>query len=62
LKGGGEGLFQVHNESGNRYSGNNESLAVRRAAAWWMAGDPEQYNSERISGYTEEVLQYYQQQ
>ncbi|AFY82222.1 hypothetical protein Oscil6304_2605 [Oscillatoria acuminata PCC 6304] len=43
-------------------SGNDESLAVRRAAAWWMAGDPEQYNSERISGYTEEVLQYYQQQ
>ncbi|MGL5193833.1 MAG: hypothetical protein ACRC8Y_09530 [Chroococcales cyanobacterium] len=43
-------------------SGNNESLAVRRAAAWWMAGDPEQYNSERISGYTQEVLQYYQQQ
>ncbi|WP_242541366.1 hypothetical protein [Phormidium pseudopriestleyi] len=43
-------------------SGSDESLAVRRAAAWWMAGDPEQYNSERISGYTQEVLQYYQQQ
>lgn len=43
-------------------SGNDESLAVRRAAAWWMAGDPNQYNSESISGYTEEVLQYYQQQ
>ncbi len=43
-------------------SGNDESLAVRRAAAWWMAGDPNQYNDERISGYTQEVLQYYQQQ
>ncbi|MCT7980117.1 hypothetical protein [Laspinema olomoucense] len=43
-------------------SGNDESLAVRRAAAWWMAGDPEQYNSERISDYTQEVLQHYQQQ
>ncbi|MCT7985594.1 hypothetical protein NG796_20180 [Laspinema sp. A4] len=43
-------------------SGNDESLAVRRAAAWWMAGDPEQYNSESISDYTQEVLQYYQQQ
>jgi hypothetical protein len=51
-------VFQEEYEA----SGNNESLAVRRAAAWWMAGDPEQYNSERISGYTEEVLQYYQQQ
>jgi hypothetical protein len=43
-------------------SGNDESLAVRRAAAWWMAGDPEQYNSEKISDYTQEVLQHYQQQ
>lgn len=43
-------------------SGNDESLAVRRAAAWWMTGDPNQYNSERISGYTQEVLEYYQQQ
>ncbi|MEB3828343.1 hypothetical protein [Phormidium sp. CCY1219] len=40
----------------------DESLAVRRAAAWWMTGDPEQYNSERIGDYTQEVLQFYQQQ
>lgn len=43
-------------------SGNDESLAVRRAAAWWMAGDPSQYNSERIDDYTREVLRYYQQE
>lgn len=43
-------------------SGENEALAVRRAAAWWMAGDPNQYDSERIDDYTQEVLRYYQQQ
>ncbi len=43
-------------------SDNDESLAVRRAAAWWMAGDPAQYNSESISDYTQKVLEYYQQQ
>lgn len=51
-------VFQEEYEA----SGNDESLAVRRAAAWWMAGDPDQYNSERISDYTQEVLDYYQQQ
>jgi hypothetical protein len=42
-------------------SGNDELLAVRRAAAWWMAGDPNQYNDERIADYTQQVLEYYQQ-
>ncbi|NER08640.1 MAG: hypothetical protein F6K17_41985 [Okeania sp. SIO3C4] len=43
-------------------SGNDESLAVRRAAAWWMAGDPNQYNQGEISSYTEKVLGFYQKQ
>ncbi|NEO55991.1 MAG: hypothetical protein F6K54_24725 [Okeania sp. SIO3B5] len=43
-------------------SGNDESLAVRRAAAWWMAGDPNQYNQGEIASYTEKVLGFYQKQ
>ncbi|MDJ0555813.1 MAG: hypothetical protein QNJ68_15495 [Microcoleaceae cyanobacterium MO_207.B10] len=43
-------------------SGNDESLAVRRAAAWWMTGDPNQYNSGEIGNYTEKVLTFYQKQ
>ena len=43
-------------------SGNDESLAVRRAAAWWMTGDPEQYNSGNIANYTEKVLGFYREQ
>ncbi len=40
----------------------DESLAVRRAAAWWMTGDPEQYNSPEIDEYLDNVVEYYQQQ
>lgn len=43
-------------------SNNNELLAVRRAAAWWMTGDPEQYDSGSTAEYTQKVLDFYQQQ
>ncbi len=43
-------------------SGSNESLAVLRAASWWMTGDPTQYSSDRIASYTQKVLNFYQQQ
>ena len=45
-----------------RASNNNELLAVRRSAAWWMRGDPEQYNSAEISDYVQRVVTAYQQQ
>jgi hypothetical protein len=41
-------------------SGNNESLAVRRTAAWWMTGDANQYNSGSTAPYTQNVLAFYQ--
>lgn len=43
-------------------SGNDESLAVRRAAAWWMTGDSKQYNQGEIANYTNKVLDFYQKQ
>ena len=43
-------------------SGSNETVAVQRAASWWMTGDPTQYNSSRIRTYTQRVLGFYQQQ
>lgn len=45
-----------------RASGNNESVAVQRAASWWMTGDPSQYNSNRIRPYTQKVIGFYQEQ
>ncbi len=45
-----------------RASGNNSSLAVRRAAAWWMTGDPKRYDSGDTATYTQRVLNFYQQQ
>ena len=42
-------------------SNNDQNLAIRRAAAWWVAGDPNLYNIEPISGYTERVWNYYQE-
>jgi hypothetical protein len=41
---------------------NNESLAVQRAASWWMTGDPNQYSTGSIATYTKKVLGFYQQQ
>jgi hypothetical protein len=43
-------------------SGNNESLAVRRTASWWLTGDPNQYSSGTTSPYTQNVLAFYRQQ
>lgn len=40
-------------------AGNNEIVAVQRSAAWWMTGDPEQYNSGSTSAYTLRVLEAY---
>jgi len=45
-----------------RASGNNESMAIRRAAAWWMTGDPKRYNSGQTAPYTQKVLSFYQRQ
>ena len=42
-------------------SNHNEAVAVQRAAAWWMTGDPNQYNSDSTSPYTQKVLRFYQQ-
>ncbi|NEQ20778.1 MAG: hypothetical protein F6K28_16395 [Microcoleus sp. SIO2G3] len=42
-------------------SNNNETLAVQRAASWWMTGNPGQYNSGSIATYTQRVLDFYQQ-
>ncbi len=43
-------------------SGNNEILAVRRSAAWWMRGDPSQYNSSEIADYVQRVVSAYEGQ
>lgn len=43
-------------------SGNNETLAVRRSAAWWMRGDPSQYNSAEIADYVQTVVDAYEEQ
>jgi len=40
-------------------SNHNEIVAVQRAAAWWMTGDPEQYRSGSTSAYTLKVLETY---
>jgi hypothetical protein len=44
-----------------RASNNNESVAIQRAAAWWMTGDPQQYNQGSTAAYTQRVLNFYQQ-
>jgi hypothetical protein len=44
-----------------KVSGNNEAVAVQRAAAWWMTGDPTRYSSSPTAPYTEQVLGFYQQ-
>lgn len=45
-----------------RNSGNDEAIAIRRAAAWWMTGDPSRYDSGETAAYTQKVLSFYQQQ
>jgi hypothetical protein len=44
-----------------RASGNNELVAVRRVAAWWMTGDATRYNSSELLPYVEKVVSLYQQ-
>jgi len=43
-------------------SGNDQSVAVRRTAAWWMTGDPNRYGNAQTAPYTEKVLSFYQRQ
>jgi hypothetical protein len=40
----------------------DESVAVRRAASWWMTGQAEQYDSGSTAVYTEKVLRFYRQE
>ena len=40
-------------------SNNNEMVAVQRAAAWWMTGDPAQYRTGSTGDYTLRVLEAY---
>lgn len=42
-------------------TGNDESLAVQRVAAWWLTGDPAQY-SAKAATYSQKILGLYQQQ
>ena len=42
-----------------RASGNNEFMAVRRVAAWWMTGDAASYSKPAIAPYAEEVVSFY---
>jgi hypothetical protein len=37
----------------------DELMAVRRAASWWMTGDPELYDAEQTRPYTQKVLDSY---
>lgn len=37
----------------------DESIAVRRAASWWMTGDPDQYDTTPTNSYTRKVLDSY---
>ncbi|MGB8701298.1 MAG: ARC6/PARC6 family protein [Thermosynechococcaceae cyanobacterium] len=45
-----------------RASVQQESVAVRRVASWWMTGDPSQFDQGETGIYTAKVLNYYQQQ
>lgn len=42
-----------------RASDNNEFMAVRRVAAWWMTGDATSYGKTAIAPYVEEVVSLY---
>ena len=42
-------------------SGNNEMIAVRRTACWWMTGKPSGCNSGATADYVQRVLGFYQQ-
>lgn len=38
----------------------DESIAVRRAASWWLTGDPAQYDAPQTRHYTKKVLYDYE--
>lgn len=40
-------------------SDQNEIVAVQRAAAWWLTGEPERYRSDGADAYTLKVLEAY---
>ena len=42
-------------------AGGDESVAVRRAASWWMTGDPALYDSDSARPYTQKVLYFYRE-
>ncbi len=42
-------------------SGGNEELAIQRAAAWWMLGDPEQYQAPTIATWMGRLMSNYRQ-
>ena len=37
-------------------------LTVRRAASWWITGDPKRYDDVAITSYTTKVLNFYHKQ
>ncbi|MGL5196892.1 MAG: hypothetical protein ACRC8Y_25150 [Chroococcales cyanobacterium] len=41
-------------------SGDDENIAVRRAAAWWVSGDANLYDRGEFRHYTQQVLHLYQ--
>lgn len=41
-------------------SGNNDTIAVQRVAAWWLTGDPAKYTSAEATPYVQKVVQAYQ--
>jgi hypothetical protein len=43
-----------------RSAKNDEGLAIRRIAAWWVTGDPSRYDEANIAAYTKRVLTTYQ--
>jgi len=43
-------------------SNNNEIIAVRRTACWWMTGNTSGCNSSPTATYVQTVLDFYQQQ
>ncbi len=45
------------------YTASNKDIfvAVRRTAAWWISGDPQQYKTSAIGDYTLKVLEFYLQ-
>jgi hypothetical protein len=42
-----------------RLAGGDEGLGARRAAAWWMTGDPAGYQAAGIASYLDRVLSQY---